>query len=177
MYLTEDLPRKSKYSVDSWFAIGRVETAGHKINYLFHIMAMDFPIPISSMSRKWQVAISVLDETTGYCYSTDHLYKEKEVKSKENQFYIDMPNAHMSGNWDKMTLVLKDKDLEINTEATAVHYPVFTRCSSVFDIFGMIIHQYSVPYMRTTGTIKIKDKTYKLDGDNATTWFDRQWQK
>lgn len=174
--LLKDLPRKPDYSVDSWFAIGRVETEGHIINYLFHIMAMNMPIPIPSKAKQWQVCLSVMDETTGYYFATDHIYKEKDVVANEDNFYLEMPGAHMSGDWDNMKLHLKEGDFEIDTVATAIHYPIFTRGSAVFDIFGMMIHQFSVPYMKTTGTIKVQNKTYQLDGENATTWFDRQWQ-
>lgn len=174
--LTGDLPRKPGYTVDSWFVIGRVETEGQKLNYLFHIMAMEMPIPIKPLGKKWQVAYSIMNETTGYYTSGDEIYMDKDVKADTNHFELDMPNAHMSGDWDKMKIYLKTEAFEIDTTATAIHYPVFTRGSAVFDLFGMVIHQYSVPYMKTTGHLTVQGKTYDLDGDNAVSWFDRQWQ-
>lgn len=75
--LSDDLPRKTKYTVDSWFVIGRVEEGGHKLNYLFHIMAMEMPIPIKPLSKKWQVAYSIIDEITGFYYSGDKIYGDK----------------------------------------------------------------------------------------------------
>ncbi len=175
--LSGDLPRKPDYTVDSWFVIGRVETEGKKFNYLFHIMAMEMPLPIPQMANKWQVAYSIMDEDTGYYCSGDHIYSDKEVKADTQNFRIEMPNALMEGTWDKMKIHLKEDEFEIDTEASAIHYPVFTRGSSIFDLFGMVIHQYSVPYMKTTGTLTVQGKTYKLDGNNAVSWFDRQWQK
>ncbi|MCD8051809.1 MAG: hypothetical protein LUE89_09045 [Clostridiales bacterium] len=175
--LCGDLPRKPDYTIDSWFVIGRVEEAGHKINYLFHIMAMHPPIPVERIAKKWQVCFSVMDETTGYYHAGDHFYGEKEIQAEENYFSLKCPNAEMSGDWDKMKIYLKEKEFVIDTEATAIHYPVFTRGSSVFDVFGMVVHQMSIPYMKTVGTLTVKGRTYELNGENATSWFDRQWQK
>ena len=174
--IINDLPSKNKFTVDSFFVIGRIEEDGHKINYLFHIMYMKAPIPIPSLSQKWQVAYSIMDESTGYYVSGDHIYKHKEAIFSEDYFKLKLPNAEMSGTWDKMKIYLKEDEFEIDTESTAVHYPVLTRGSSVFDIFGMVIHQYSIPYMKTTGTVKVQGKTYNLNGENAVSWFDRQWQ-
>ena len=175
--LNGDLLRKPDYTVDSFFVIGRVETNGHKINYLFHIMAMKMPIPIPKIAKKWQVCFSVLDEDTGYYVSGDHIYTDSQVKATTDHFSIKAPNCEMSGDWDDMKIYLKEAEFEIDTTAAAVHYPVFTRGSAVFDLFGMVVHQFSVPYMKTTGTLKVEGNTYQLDGDNAVSWFDRQWQK
>lgn len=175
--IEKDLPRKPDYSVDSFFVIGRVEESGHKINYLYHIMAMHMPLPIEKIAKKWQVCYSLLDETTGFYAAGDHIYSDSEVQATTDRFCIDAPNAKMEGDWNKMKIWLKEKDFEIDTEASAVHFPVITRGSAVFDLFGMVIHQFSVPYMKTTGTLKVKDETYNLNGENAVSWFDRQWQK
>ncbi|KFI93474.1 mucin-1 (muc-1) [Bifidobacterium saguini DSM 23967] len=175
--LSGDLPRKPDYTVDSWFVIGRVEAEGHAVDYLFHIMAMQMPIPVPSMAKKWQIAYSLLDETDGYYVAGDHIYADKEVTADTDHFRIELPNAEMSGDWNRMRIRLKEDEFEVDTEASAVHYPVFTRGASVFDLFGMVIHQYSIPYMKTTGTLTVRGHRYALDGDNAVSWFDRQWQK
>ena len=174
--LEKELPRKRNYSVDSFFVIGRVEQDGHKINYLFHIMGVNMPIPLPGNHILWQVCYSVLDETDGTYIAGDNLYKDKFAEVSEEQFFLKFENAQMSGNWDGMHIYLKTDDFEINTEAVAVHYPLFTRGSAVFDMFGMVIHQFSVPYMKTTGTFTLKGKKYELNGENACSWFDRQWQ-
>lgn len=174
--LEKDLPRKEKYSVDSFFVMGRIEEAGHKINYLFHIMAMNPPIPLPGDHKTWQVCYSVLDETDDTYIAGDKIWKNKNVTCSQDNFLLKFDNAEMSGTWDKMKIYLKTDDFEIDTEASAKHYPLYTRGSSVFDMFGMMIHQFSVPYMKTTGTFTLKGHKYKLNGENAVSWFDRQWQ-
>lgn len=174
--LEKDLPRKPEYSVDSFFVIGRIEEKGHKINYLYHIMAMHMPLPIEKLAKKWQVCFSVLDETTGFYTAGDHIYSDDEVKAPTDHFSIIAPDCEMSGTWDHMHVYLKEKDFTIDTTTHAIHYPVITRGSAVFDLFGMVIHQFSVPYMQTSGTFTLLGETYQLNGNNAVSWFDRQWQ-
>lgn len=40
--IATDLAIKKDYSVNSWFAIGHVETDGHTIDYLYHLMSMSY---------------------------------------------------------------------------------------------------------------------------------------
>lgn len=174
--LQNDLPRKRDYSIDSFFVIGRVEEGGHKINYLYHIMAMHMPLPIESIAKKWQICYSVLDETTGYYTSGDHILSDKEVSISTDHFFIKAKNAEMSGTWEKMKIYLKEDDFELDTYVSAIHYPLYTRGSAVFDLFGMVIHQFSVPYMKTSGSLTLNKIKYELNENNAISWFDRQWQ-
>lgn len=174
--LEQALPVKDKYSVDSFFVIGRIEDAGHKINYLFHIMGMTPPIPFPGDHKIWQVCYSVLDETDGSYLAGDKIWKNREVAAGTDRFSLKFENAEMSGTWDEMKIYLKTDDFEIDTVASAVHYPLYTRGSAVFDMFGMMIHQFSVPYMKTVGRFTLKNRTYSLNGENAVSWFDRQWQ-
>lgn len=171
----KDLQNKKKYNLNSWFAIGHFETEGHILDYLFHIMKIDMPMPKPIGGTKWQLCISILDETSGFYFSKDHVCKDSEVEIHDDEFYIKMPTGYMSGNWDKMNLYVKEGDIEIDTVATAIDYPILTRGSSVFELLGMIIHQYSVPFMKTSGTIKLNGNTYDIT-DKGYTWFDRQWQ-
>lgn len=62
------LPTKPDYTIDSWFVIGRVEEEDVKINYLFHIMAMNLPHPLPSRRKIWQVAYSIMNEADGLTF-------------------------------------------------------------------------------------------------------------
>lgn len=174
--LEKDLPRKKDYSVDSFFVIGRVEQDNHKINYLFHIIGINMPVPMPGNHVMWEIGYSILDETDGTYITGEVFCKDKAANISTERFLLKFENAEMSGTWDKMHIYLKAEEFEIDTEAMAVHYPLLTRGSAVFDMFGMVIHQFSVPYMKTCGTLTLKGKKYELDGENACSWFDRQWQ-
>lgn len=170
------LPTKPDYTIDSWFVIGRVEEEDVKINYLFHIMAMNLPHPLPSRRKIWQVAYSIMNEADGTYISGDHIYKAADATVDDQHFSLNLPNAEMSGSWDKMKIYLKEDDFEIDITASAIHYPVLTRGTGAFELLNMYVHQFSVPYMETRGKLTLKGKTYDLTGRNARSWFDRQWQ-
>lgn len=170
--ITKDLLPKSRYNVNSWFAFGRFETEGHIFNYLFHIMALKMlPTEI-----KYQSVITISDESNGYYYAKDYLFDEKQVTIDDDKFYLKMPNGSMSGSWDNMEITVNENGIQLDTVVTAIHYPVISRGSSVFELLGMTIHQYSVPYMKTKGTLTLGGKTYDIT-EHGYTWFDRQWQQ
>lgn len=164
------LPKK-EYEIDSWFVLGHFETEGHRLNYLFHIMAIKIPV----MGRRYQSVISLSDETTGYYYGKDYLFKEKDVEISDDHFRVKVPNGIIEGTWDDMHIKVDEGDFHVDTHTEAIHYPLLTRGSAVFEALGMTIHQFSVPYMKTKGTLTMNGKTYDIT-DTGYTWLDRQWQ-
>ncbi|WP_139356192.1 hypothetical protein [Clostridium felsineum] len=110
------------------------------------------PKPIGD--TKWHFCISILGETTGFYFLKDHIRRNSEVEMRQNEFYIKMSTGYMSGNWDKMNLYVKERDIEIDTVVTVIDYSILSRESSVFEMLGMLIHQCLALYMKTAGTIK-----------------------
>lgn len=170
------LSEQKTHNNNSWFAFGRFNADGHTINYLFHIMQLEFPKILGG--RKYQSVVTVFNETTGDYYAKDYLFKPAEVVSDTDRFYLKLPNGLMEGTWDDMHIVVDEKPagFHLNTHVTAVHYPVVSGGTSVFELLGMCIHQFSVPYMKTQGTFTWKNCTYNIT-DKGFTWFDRQWQQ
>lgn len=173
--LEKCLPEQRAYNNNSWFAFGRFEVEGHTLNYLFHIMQLTFPKLMGGV--KYQVVITAFDETTGEYYAKDYLFKASAVTSSTESFCLKMPNGLMEGSWDRMHLVIDEKParFKLDTYVTAIHYPVVSGGTSVFELLGMCIHQFSVPYMKTTGTFEWNGTSYDIS-DKGYTWFDRQWQ-
>lgn len=170
------LPEKTTHNSNSWFAFGRFETDGHIINYLFHIMQLEFPKIMGG--RKYQSVVTVFDETTGEYYAKDYLFKPSQVTSNTEHFYLKLPNGLMEGTWNDMHLMINEKPAEfyLDIHTSAVHYPVVSGGTSVFELLGMCIHQFSVPYMKTKGNFVWKERSYDIT-DKGFTWFDRQWQQ
>ena len=170
------LAEQTTHNNNSWFAFSRFEVDGHILDYLFHVMQLEFPKIMGG--KKYQSVITVFNETTGEYYAKDYLYKPTEIESKTDRFYLKVPNGLMEGTWDDMHIVVDEKPagfkLDIHTKA--IHYPVVSCGTSVFELLGMCIHQFSVPYMKTTGTFEWKGKKYDVT-DKGYTWFDRQWQQ
>lgn len=173
--LKKCLPEQTDKNNNSYFAFGRFETDGHVFDYLFHIMQLEFPKLMGG--RKYQSVVTVLDEETGEFYAKDYLYKGNEVDVRTDRFYLKMPNGLMEGTWDDMHIMVDEKPagFKLDTHVKAIHYPVISGGTSVFELLGMCIHQFSVPYMTTRGTFEWKGKKHDVTGTGYT-WFDRQWQ-
>ncbi|MDO5378271.1 MAG: hypothetical protein Q4G52_08050 [Clostridia bacterium] len=78
------LARKTDYNNNSWFAFGRFEADGHVLDYLFHIMQLEFSKLMGGI--KYQTVVTVLDETTG-----DYYAKELQSRGKAG---ISLPLAY-----------------------------------------------------------------------------------
>lgn len=170
------LPEQITHNNNSWFAFGRFEAGDHTVNYLFHIMQLEFPKITGG--KKYQSVVTVFDETTGEYYAKDYLFKPSEVISHTDHFYLKLPNGLMEGTWDNMHIVVNEEpaNFHLDSHVTAIHYPVVSGGTSVFELLGMCIHQFSVPYMKTRGIFTWKGSSYDIT-DKGFTWFDRQWQQ
>ena len=169
------LPEQTTHNNNSWFAFGRYQMENCVLDFLFHIQQLQFPRLLGG--KKYQSVVTVFNETTGEYYAKDYLFKAEKTVSDTERFFLKMPNGTMEGNWNHMHICIDEKtaDLHLDVCTTAVHYPVVTCGTSVFELMGMCIHQFSVPYMKTKGSMIWKGNTYDLT-DKGYVWFDRQWQ-
>jgi predicted secreted hydrolase len=163
------LPKE--YDSNSWFMIGHFEADGHTLNYAFHLLANAIP----GRGTQYASIVSVTDETTGYFYAQDEIYPASRVEVAEGGLDISMPNAYLRGDWDKMRIYREAPGLVIDTETTAVGYPIYSKGTGRFRMLGIDVHHYSVPYLRTTGTLTVEGRRYDVTG-RGYTWFDRGWQ-
>lgn len=159
------------YDSNSWFMIGHFEADGHTLDYAFHLLANAIP----GIGIQYASIISVTDETTGYFYAQDEIYPASEVEVAEGRLGISMPNGYLGGDWDKMRIRREAPGLVIDTETTAVGYPIYSKGTGRFRMLGIDVHHYSVPYLRTTGTLTVEGRRYDVTGQGYT-WFDRGWQ-
>ncbi len=169
--IVKDLPYKPDYTNNSFFAIGHAKSEGHVLNYLFHMMSYAYPGKEPEMTY----CFSVTDETTKEYYQYSHAYKFDVVKAPADRYLIKTPKGTMSGTWDDMKLVAEIEDAAIDLNLEAIGYPIYNGGTGKFHMVGMDIYEYSVPNMRTNGTIRVGNKTYEIvDGHS---WYDRQWQQ
>lgn len=171
-----DIFFKEEYAVNSWFAIGHFETSGEKLNYLFHLMIMNRPNQLPVINSN----LSITNETTGWYYADDKIYPLEiaEIKEtgegEEKTFSIKVPNGHLSGNLDEMYLEAQMPHGEIKCKLKSYGSILLNGGSGNFPtMIGENFNQYSIPNLFTTGSIRLDDKIYNIEGK---TWFDRQWQ-
>lgn len=164
-------------SINSWFAIGHFECEGHTLNYLFHLMTMIRPnVPPVINSN-----LSITDETTGWYYADDKVYMIDEAEIKEigegadKKLSIKVPNGSLLGNINEMHWKAEMPHGKIDVTMQSYGLPIYNGGTGSFpSIFEAGFNQYSVPNVKTTGTLTLDDKTYNVSGK---TWFDRQWQE
>lgn len=166
----KDLNVKKDYTVNSWFIAGNTESEGHKISYLYHLMLLNFdkqnPMVVS--------VISITDETTGWYYGEDKVYPISATSIANDKFDITVPNGKITGDLNKMHVEAQMPYGKINVDLEGYGGVLYNGGTGVFPLLEMNINQYSIPDYRTTGTLQLENKTYKIE--NGKTWFDRQWQ-
>jgi predicted secreted hydrolase len=163
------LPKE--YDSNSWFIIGHFEAGGHTLDYAFHLLAVAIP----GSGTQYASIISVTDETTGYFHAQDEIYPASEVEVAEGRLGISLPNAYLGGDWDKMQIRREAPGIVIDTEVTAVGYPIYSKGTGHFPLLGIDVHHYSVPYLQTTGALTVAGRRYDVTR-RGYTWFDRGWQ-
>lgn len=165
----EDLAWKKECNSNSWFAIGHFNAEGHTLNFLYHLMI--YPLPTGALMNS---VFSVTDETTGEYFGEDHFYPMEMVKMKEDGFGITVPDGCMEGDMEHMTLKAWMEKASIELDMVPSGDVIYNGGTGIFPVFGIRVHQYSIPGIQGKGTITIDGKSYDVDG---LVWFDRQWQQ
>ena len=166
-----DLPYKDEYMNNSFFAIGHFDVDGHTIDYLYHLMSYAYPGKTPEMTY----CFSVTDETEKKYYQFSKAYKFDEIKLATDRYYIGTPAGDMEGDLDDMHLTAKMEHGALDLHLESIGYPLYNGGTGKFHMVGMDIYEYSIPTIRTNGTITIDSKTYEIK--DGLSWYDRQWQQ
>ena len=164
-----DLLHKPGYMNNSWFIVSNFQDKGHTLNFLFHFITMNMPV----IGDRFIVSLSVTDETAGTFWGGHKVYKPSEVEMREDCLSITTPCGYMKGTMDDLRFYCKFDNIELNGQAVATGYPIYSKRTGAFQLLGTYVHQYSFPHLETTGTLTKDGESYTLSGYS---WFDRQWQ-
>lgn len=168
--VAKDMPFKSDYAVNSFFAIGHFQVEGHVIDYLYHLMSCIFP----GQDPYVTYCFSITDETSGEYHQFSHAYPLKEVKISENELRIETPKGSISGTLDDLVLKSEIDSAALDLHLTAVGYPLFNAETGKFNLSGTEMYEYSIPRLISNGSIRVGDKTYGIK--DGISWYDRQWE-
>jgi len=165
----KDLPIKKKHDVNSWFITGHFAVEGHTISCLYHVMILSTP----DGKQIIQSVASITDETTGWYSAGDVVLPYTGDGETPDGIDYKLPNGEMqiTPKAIRAKATLKNGSLDLQLEPRSP--TLYNGGTGIFPLLGMTIHEYSVPVMKTTGTITMDGKTYKVEGNG---WFDRQWQ-
>jgi predicted secreted hydrolase len=164
-----DLPHKPRYTINSWFAIGHLDSGSGTISYLVHILA----ISIKGVTIGLDSVLSVTHEGESIYKVHNNLFSGFRANASKDRFEINTPTALMSGTLDNLSIRANAKDLAIDLNMSARGYPLYNKRSARFELLGMEVFQYSIPTLNTIGKIIVGDKEHSVSG---VSWFDRQWQ-
>ncbi len=163
-----DLFPKKDYITNSWFVCGHFDAEGRKLHYFYDVLLGGVPgqaeIVVDNMS--------VTDETGQECYHFSEAYPLTMCEVGENDFLIKTPHAQIYGNLDELFLNATMENVELNVKLIPSGYPIYNAGDGNFMVGDMISFQYSVPQLKTEGTLSIKGHDYPLSGFS---WLDRQW--
>lgn len=167
--IDSDLAHKPDYTMNSWYAIGHLESREARLSYLVHSVA----IGVGGFTVALDCAVSVTCEDTGAYRAQSNLYSMIRSKTSRSRFETRTPSALMGGTLDDLIVRADIEGVRIDLSLSAHGHPLFNKGTGRFDMLGMDIYQYSIPTLVTRGNIKIDEEDYPVSG---VSWFDRQWQ-
>ena len=160
-----------KTVINSWFFIGRCNSDGHNLNFLFHLMSGTI-----CNAGIMNGVFSVTDKTTGFYQSKDIVKKAfKPVKATNEELNVQLDIAELHGS------LKKDIHIKAALEKCSfdvVIHPVgdiiYNGGTGYFPLMQLKNnYQYSCPDMRMDGKIVIEGKEYTVA--DGSCWFDRQF--
>lgn len=166
--ILKDLPYKKEYDVNSWFYIGHFNSQGHTLDFLYHAMVCKV-----KLVKMGIICLSITDETTGEYYSDMKAIPVQALKKEKDRFLVSNSTSSMSGDLDEMILKAEMPDGAVDLTMIPMGYPLLNGCTGKMRMLGTDVYEYSLPSLESTGSIRIKDKTYPVEGP---VWFDRQWE-
>ena len=165
-----------KHAMNGWWYVGKFEAEGETLGYLAHWMYMGTRFGEPTLCYHF----SVTNQTTGKFYHKSELYRQPDITIEESgegagrSLLVKVPAGFMQGDLGKIHLEAGGEGIRLCCDMESYGNVLYGGGTTSFPaIIGTNINQFSVPDMRTKGTITIEGKTYEIEGSS---WLDRQWQ-
>lgn len=150
---------------ESIFATSWVKGGGH-----------DFGITLSTATfpntGQNVISVGVTDVTTGWFKQYQVPVPTKDLDWSKTGLDIKTPDITWKGTAQNMSVKASTPwgslDVQLKAKGPAL------KAASTPDpsLYGKTNYEYALPSMRTTGTLSVENKNYKVSGE---TWLDRQW--
>lgn len=162
VHLPADQAAHPGVGLEWWYTIGWFKAGGHKYGY-------EVTLGSSGLAQ-----ISLTDVTDGTYMSDAVRTPAGEFSISTTTLDVRMSNASLSGPMDDMRLKaeLPDGKGTIDLALSAVGPALYNNGTGLFPFLGGTSYYYSLPNLRTTGTLTLDGKAHRVNG---TSWLDRQW--
>lgn len=150
---------------ESIFAASWVRGGGH-----------DFGIILSTTTApnvgQHVIRVGVTDVTTGWFKGYQVPVATKDMDWGKTRLDIKTPDITWKGTAQNASVKARTPwgtlDLRLKAEGPALK----AAGTGSFPLYGKTNYEYALPSMRTTGSLTVQKKDYKVSGE---TWLDRQW--
>ncbi|MCW8378732.1 lipocalin family protein [Streptomyces justiciae] len=150
---------------DSIYFTSRLNAPGHSFGVLVHT--------VNAIEHDQRIlAISVTDETTGWYKGYQVPVAKEDYTWSTEGLDIKAPGLTWTGDAENMSVQAStpwgELDFEFEAEGPVMNYAG----TGEFDMLGERQYEFAIPALRTSGTLTLEGKTYKVYGES---WLDRQW--
>ncbi|MCW8378659.1 lipocalin-like domain-containing protein [Streptomyces justiciae] len=163
--LAAHTPGSETFWNESIYFTSTVKGGGHEFGVL--VQTVNAP-----NAGQRSMTLTVTDKTTGWFKDYQTTYDKNDYNWSTSELDIKAPGLTWTGNAKKMSVQTTTPwgslDFQLKAKGKALLYGG----TGAFSLLGDTNYEYALPSMDTTGTLSVKDKTYKVSGE---TWLDRQW--
>jgi predicted secreted hydrolase len=160
VHLPADQAAHTSATNEWWYTVGQVSSHGHQYGYEVQL------------TKGGTTQIAITDVTAGTYYQQVSTFKSGQFSLSATDLDVRMPNATLSGAMDAMHLTASLPEGSLDLQLSAKGPAMYGNGTGQFPFLGGSSYYYSLPDLRTTGTLTLNGTTSAVDG---TSWLDRQW--
>jgi predicted secreted hydrolase len=160
VHLPADQAAHSGFAEEWWYTVGHISAHGHQYGYEVQLTAEGL------------VELAITDITAGKYYTHQLAFPAGQFSVSSTELDVQFPDASLTGPMNAMhlTATLPQGSLSLNLDAVG---PVlYDNGTGLFPFLGGSSYYYSLPDVRTTGTLTLNGQTSQVTGKS---WLDRQW--
>jgi predicted secreted hydrolase len=147
-------------AIEWWYIAGHLSAHGH--NYGFEVQLVSSGV----------AQIAITDVTAGTYYSQQVVSPPGTFSVSSQHLDVRLADATLSGPMNAMRLTATIPQGRIDLTLNAVGPVMYNNGTGLFPFLGGSSYYYSLPHLRSSGTLTLNGKTSAVTGDS---WLDRQW--
>jgi predicted secreted hydrolase len=160
VHLPTDQAAHPSTSFEWWYTVGHVSSHGHEYGYEVQL------------TKDGLTQLSITDVTAGKYYTQQVAYRAGEFSVSTTKLDVRMPDATLTGTMDAMHLTATLPEGSLDLQLSPRGPVMYGNGTGLFPFLAGSSYYYSLPDLRTFGTLTLNGKTSTVTGKS---WLDRQW--